>query len=288
MATGIVTGMRRPPKGFHPPATVLVSLFILISLHALFTVLTDTYPAAKQLRPVQAQSELRHIVDSRIRLVEGPDCHILVTPQLDKPRQLLLNTILTEKGLKVHSIQVQDDWPEFAGYGLWFLFGFLCLTYFAIWCEGEWTEEQRDTISTDRVMVMASVFGSYGLAATLGWVWLTPWPFWMMALALCLAPRCKYFVPLQAGSKKPSWIWVGGKKLKVNPLIRKMFEKRTDPEPQDDDGKVSIGDALECIRSGKPKGFVPLVPEKARELTEKERAERAVLLKTRNSTQESA
>lgn len=160
-----------------------------------------------------------------------------------------------------HYVPYQLTWAEHFGYCL--VVGFSLGTFwFAFSYVGEdWTQERARYVSRGKLSAFAALHFSYGVASFLGWVWMSWRPFFFMGACIFLfcglletIPRSGE-QPWRLGEKKETQLEVpissgrGSRVLKVNPLIRKMFEKQSAERSPSD--KISIGDALASLHADK-------------------------------------
>jgi hypothetical protein len=149
----------------------------------------------------------------------------------------------SQVGDRFQLVEYRLTWPEYVGYGLAGLFilsGFWFL--FSVATE-EWTQERANYVVRSKLSAFSALYYTYGIAALLGWVWMEAWPFLSMGVVLTgfgvilkkipliLKPAC----PPARTRYLHAKVNPAPKKIKVNPLIRKMFEKRSSNDPHRDE-----------------------------------------------------
>ena len=230
---------------------ILIFVFLLMMKNLILN--STPTPTARRVEPADTYLYL----ESPPRL--WPDSKVLLHSASTESEKKLIEGRFGEQHLYV---EYQHTWPEYFGYVLAAGFALGCFWFFFSLVSEDWTKERAQHVSRGKLAVFASLHFSYAIGACLGWVWMSALPFFLMGACLVVFAMILHHLPVTsskswrfttpsnkaklleveiAGPPKP------GKKLKVNPLIRKMFELRTKPAGGNE--KVSIDDALNMLAS---------------------------------------
>lgn len=163
------------------PYGVFLRVMAIVFLAALVQQLSVYLPKHEAWETATQQRELREVVSPTLRLVHSPKSTYLVRNRVSDGQESMLQLLLEPSGEEVTTIIVRPTWPEYLGYALWLCFG-VCVLRFLLTClKGRGRGTGYDTSG---ILLMASVFGSYFLAAWLGWVWHEPIVFGKMYFTL--------------------------------------------------------------------------------------------------------
>lgn len=207
------------------------TVLILIFLALVDSLVLHSQPSLTFSTPVPASFTL--VAPPR----QLSETDILIHPQLSPPEKRILREQL---GRDYQSVELRPTWPEHAGYALCALFALGCFWFLFSIAGEEWTPQRAHHLHKGKLWAFTALYFSYAVAAAMAWVWLSPWPFVAMGSTLLTFGAVLERIPYSKIPEQPSvqnYLEVRPHprppKLKVNPIIRKMFEKRPETDFQE-------------------------------------------------------
>jgi hypothetical protein len=235
-------GVRRPKEPeispqdlvLEAPLTSYAILVLLLSTAFVLFRLVTVAPKSSHWETSSLDRLLSRTVSPSVRVIECPDRKLVLHPALSAAELRLLEEQLDSKDLvRYHFGTYQVSWPEYLGFLLQGFFALACLWFLFSWASGEWTEKRARWVVPRKLTAFACLYATYGIGAWLGWFWLSPYPFFVMFLALCVFGRWAHLLPRDlllpenrsAKRCKPSYLTVTSAPPGLGP--KKQMTKRS-------------------------------------------------------------